>query len=202
MPKCLVVILSLLILLSCQRTQVRTYPSRPTERIPPATPRVQTPPESGSPIERDAPLNYSAAVSKWTSYKELVRWMEHEFSFDPDRFQRYDGKSPPFRSPEETFRLRSGIYMDAVLLARDTLNRIHPSYQAKILVILVRPNRYNHYVCSFREGGRIWVMDYGTPYKEVTGLLGPFSSLEEYRAFYEKNHPVKRSIEAVIYLDH
>jgi hypothetical protein len=43
-------------------------------------------------------------------------------------------------------------------------------------------------------------MDYGTPYREVTGLLGPYNSLEEYGVFYRKNHPLKRRIEAVTYL--
>jgi len=34
----------------------------------------------------------------------------------------------------------------------------------------------------------------------VTGLHGPYNSLQEYRVFYEKNHPSKRRIEAVTYL--
>jgi hypothetical protein len=126
--------------------------------------------------------------------------MEKEFSFDLDRFKRYEGKSAPSRTPEETFRLRSGIYVDAAVLAKETLNRINPSYKARIVVIIMRPYGYNHYVCSFRDGGKIWIMDYGTPYKEVTGLHGPYNSLREYRVFYEKNHPSKRRIEAVTYL--
>jgi hypothetical protein len=43
-------------------------------------------------------------------------------------------------------------------------------------------------------------MDYGTPYKEVTGLHGPYDSIEEYKKFYEKHNPEKRTIEGIIYL--
>ena len=201
----LVITISILVLFGCHRTQVRTYPERtspprPTEPVPSISPQIQTPPESHSPAEHPPTTTYSGAVSSWKSYKEFARWMEKEFSFDLDRFKRYEGKFPSSRTPEETFRLRSGIYMDAAVLARETLNRINPSYKARIVVIITRPYRYNHYACSFRDGGKIWIMDYGTPYREVTGLHGPYNSLEEYKAFYEKNHPLKRTVEAVTYL--
>ncbi len=126
--------------------------------------------------------------------------MEKEFSLDLKRFKTFEGRFPPARTPEETFRLKSGIYVDAAVLAKETLNRINPSYKARIVVIIMRPYGYNHYVCLFNDGGKIWIMDYGTPYKEVTGLHGPYDSLQEYRLFYEKNHPLKRKIEAVTYL--
>jgi hypothetical protein len=63
----------------------------------------------------------------------------------------------------------------------------------------MRPYGYNQYVCSFRKDGKIFIMDYGTPYKEITGVHGPYNSLAGYKEFYEKNHPIKRRIEAVIY---
>jgi len=66
------------------------------------------------------------------------------------------------------------------------------------VVILIRPYGNNHYVCSFKKDGKLYIMDYGTPYKTVTGLHGPYNSLEEYKQFYEKNHPMKRRIEAIL----
>ena len=207
--------ISIVVLFGCQRTQVRTYPEkiyperstpekisrpRPTEPIPPIPPQIQTPQESGSQPQLPSVMTYSETVSGWNSYKEFVRWIDKDFSLDLDRFKRYEGKFPPSRTPEETFRLRSGIYVDVAVLARETLNRINPLYKARIVVIIMRPYGYNHYVCSFGDGGKIWILDYGTPYKEVTGLHGPYNSLQEYRVFYEKNHPLKRKIEAVTYL--
>ena len=91
--------------------------------------------------------------------------------------------------PRRLFQLKSGIYIDAANFLKKTLNRINPSYKAQIVVILVRPNVFNHYVCSFKKDGKIFIMDYGTPYKEVTGFHGPYNSLEEYKRFYEKHHP-------------
>lgn len=201
----LVLAIAVLMFFGCQRTQVRTYPDepyspRPNEPTPSIPPQIQTPRESGSPAERPPARAYSETVSTWKSYKDFVRWMEKEFSLDLERFKQYEGKIPPPRTPEETFYLRSGIYVDAAVLAKETLNRINPSYKARIVVIIMRPYGYNHYVCSFRDGGKIWIMDYGTPYREVTGLLGPYNSLEQYKVFYEKNHPLKRRIEAVTYL--
>jgi len=200
----LVFTICILVLLGCERTQVRTdqertYRPQPTEPTPSKPPRVETPQEGPSPVKPSLAKTYAETVSQWKSYQDLVRWMEKEFSLDLDRFKRYEGKFPPPRTPEETFHLRSGIYVDATLLAKETLNRINPSYKARIVVIIMRPYGYNHYVCSFRDGGKIWIMDYGTPYREVTGLLGPYNLLEEYRLFYEKNHPLKKRIEAVTY---
>ena len=126
--------------------------------------------------------------------------MEKDFSFDADRFKTFEGTLPPPRTPEETFKLKSGIYLDAVLFIKETLNRINPSYRAKIAVLIIRPYRANHYICSFETGGRIFIMDYGTPFRATTGTHGPYNSLEEVKKFYEEHFPVKGRIEAIIYL--
>ena len=200
----LVFIICILVLLGCERTRVRTdrertYRPHPTEPIPSKPPRLETPQEEPSPAESLPAKTYAETVSKWKSYQDLVRWMEAEFSFDMDRFRKFEKTLPPPRTPEETGRLKSGIYIDTATFAKETLNRINPSYRARIVIIIMRPYGYNHYVCSFRNDGKIFIMDYGTPYKEMTGVHGPYNSLEAYREFYEKNHPIKRPIEAVIY---
>ena len=195
----LVLAICILVLLGCERTQVRTDRPQPTEPIPSKPPRVETPQERPSPVEPLTAKTYAEIVSQWKSYQDLVRWMEKEFSFDMDRFRKFEKTLPPPRTPEETFRLKSGIYIDTATFAKETLNRINPSYRAQIVVIIMRPYGYNHYVCSFRKDGKIFIMDYGTPYKEMTGVHGPYNSLGEYKEFYEKNHPIKRRIEAVIY---
>ena len=126
--RCLVFAISMLVLFNCQRTQVKIYPERtspsqPTEPIPSIPPQIETPRESHFSTERPSTMTYSETVSAWKSYKEFARWMEKEFSLDLDRFKRYEGKFPPPRTPEETFHLRSGIYVDAAVLAKETLNR-------------------------------------------------------------------------------
>jgi hypothetical protein len=209
----------LLVLCACAKSHVETSPARPS----PGKPPVKTspaelpdktvpvpPPAKSSPAEppaakppsvKSSPVKaYSETISGWKSYQDLVRWMEKDFSFDANRFKKFEGTLPPPRTPEETFNLKSGIYFDAALFAKETLNRINPAYQAKIAILIIRPYGANHYFCSFQSGGKIITMDYGTPYKETTGTRGPYSSLEEVKKFYEKYFPVKGRIEAITYL--
>ena len=145
------------------------------------------------------PRSYDERVSRWKSYKDVERWLEKDFSFDTERFKRFEGTLPPPRTPEETYKLKSGIYIDAAVFARESLNRIDPSCQAKIVVLLIRGGT-NHYVCSFKKGGKLFIMDYGTPYKMMVGVQGPFNSLREYKVFFEKNHPVIKNVQDITYL--
>jgi len=204
LPLCL-----LALLFTCEPVRVKTYPEKaypirpsptktsPTEPSPVKPPQTET---SQTRIPQGEPYRaktYVETVSAWKSYEDLVRWMEEEFSFDAERFKRFEGTLPPPRSPEETFQLRSGIYVDVATFAKATLNRINPSYRAQVVVIFMRPYGYNHYVCSFKKDGKIFIMDYGTPYKALTGVHGPYNSLEDYRKFYEMHQPVKRHIESM-----
>ncbi len=155
----------------------------PTEKIPPATPFLEK--------------TYDETVFGWKSYLDVVKWMENNYSVDIERF----GRRPPSpRTPKETFQLKSGFDIDAAMFLKETLNRINPSYQAKIVVVIIRPNTFNRYVCSFKKDNKLFIMDYGTPHKEVTGVHGPYDSIEEYKAFYEKHNPTQRAIEGIIYL--
>jgi hypothetical protein len=140
---------------------------------------------------------YDETVSEWKSYQDVVKWMENNFSVDIERFGK---RSPSPRTPKETFALKSGSDIDAAIFLKETLNRINAFYQAQIAVVIIRPNVFNRYVCSLRKDEKLFIMDYGTPYKEVTGLHGPFDSIEEYKRFYERRNPTKRVIEGIIYL--
>ena len=199
----------LALLFACEPVRVKTYPERahpsrpsPTkpssaEPSPPKPPKTETSQTQAPQVGPPQGKGYAETVSSWKSYEDLVRWMEKEFSFDAERFRKFEGTLPPPRSPEETFQFRSGIYVDVATFAKATLNRINTLYKAQIVVIFMRPYGYNHYVCSFKKDGKIFIMDYGTPYKALTGIHGPYNSLEEYRKFYETNQPVKRHIESI-----
>ena len=199
----------MLILFACAPTKVKIYPGEapPKKTIPEKTSPEKTalgksPLErpSGEKIPIEKPLSektYDETVSEWKSYQDLVKWMESNFSVDIERFK---GKLPIPRAPKETFHLKSGTDIDAGIFLKETLNRINLSYQAQIVVVIIRPNVFNRYVCSFKKDGKLFIMNYGTPFKEVTGVNGPYNSLEEYKEFYEKHHPLKRKIEAIIYL--
>lgn len=182
-----VLLICMLTLFACAPVRVKTSSGETStvKKYPGETPLIRT---------------YDETVSQWKSYEDLVKWMEKDFSFDRERYKKFGGTLPIPRTPEETFQLKSGIYIDAAMFLKESLNRINPSYKAQIVVIMVRPNVFNHYVCSFKKDGKLFIMDYGTPYREVTGFHGPYNSLEEYKRFYEKHHTQKRRVEGIGYL--
>jgi hypothetical protein len=203
----------LFLLWACQPTQVKIQLEKTSPaKTSPAEPLAKEPPQSPPPVESPRPQEkpgpaaplpaktYAEMVSQWKSHQDLVKWMEKDFSFDSERFKRFEQQLPPPRTPEETFRLKSGIYIDAAIFARESLNRINPSYKAQLVVIIMRPYGYNHYLCSFRKDGSIYIMDYGTPSAAMTGVQGPFKSLDDYKKFYQRNSPTNRRVEAVVYL--
>lgn len=213
---------SILLLFACAKSQVKIYPDRPSpiepsakvspappparpsstdsreEKPLPDSPQAKLLPES--PRSKSPGKTYSEAVSEWKSDRDLVRWMEKEFSFDADRFKKFERTLPPPRTPDETFQLKSGIYIDAALFTKETLSRIDPSYKPKIGVLIIRPYGVNHYFCSFRKGEKLFIMDYGTPFKETTGIHGPYNSLGEIKKFYQKYLPITGHIETISYL--
>jgi hypothetical protein len=192
----------ILTLPGCAPTKVKTYPRETqTEKTASAKPSPEkTSPEQVPTLKPFSGKTYTETISEWKSYKDLVKWMEKDFSFDEERYKKYGGTLPPPRTSEETFRLKSGIYIDCAFFLKETLNRINPSYDARIVVLIIRPYVFNHYVCSFKADSKLFIMDYGTPYLKITGVHGPYSSLEEYKRFYERYHPIKRKIEAITYL--
>ncbi len=188
--------------IACAPTKVRTYPKETrTEKTSPTKPS----PEKAPPVKVDtvtpfAGKTYAETISEWKSYQDLVKWMEGDFSFDTERYKKFEGTLPIPRTPEETFQRKSGIYIDAVEFSKKTLNQINPSYQAQTAIIFVRPNVFNHYVCVFKKDGKLFILDYGTPYREITGVHGPYNSLDEYKRFYEKHLPERRHVEGIGYL--
>jgi len=136
---------------------------------------------------------YYETVSEWKSYKDVAKWMRLHFSFDMERNKEANEKrltfdNPiPVRTPKETFELKSGVCFDAARFAKETLNRINPSYEAEIVHIAREP--HGHYVCSFKKDGKLYIMDYGASYISLIGVHGPYNSLEEYKKFHERNGP-------------
>jgi len=183
----------------CTPAKVKIYPRETqTEKTAPAKPSLEkTSPEKVASVSPSPGKTYAETISEWKSYRDLVKWMEEDFSFEAERYKKFEGTLPTPRTPEETFQRKSGIYIDAAEFSKRSLNQINPSYQAQTVVIVVRPSVFNHYVCLFKKEGKFFIMDYGTPYREITGVHGPYDSLDEYRKFYEKHHPEKRQVEGI-----
>ncbi len=143
--------------------------------------------------------SYEQTVAGWKSYKDVAKWMGRHFSYDMARWRESESKILIPRSPEETFKLQSGLCQDGAFFVEDALNRIAPSYKAKLVFIENRPYEDNHLVCSFRKNGRLFIMDYSTAYRNMIGVHGPYNSLDEYKEFYESNHPKVRHVQSIRY---
>ena len=136
---------------------------------------------------------YEETVSQWKSYKDVDKWMRLHYSYDIKRAKESAGKTAAIpRSPEETLKLKSGVCFDAAYFLKDVLNRIDPSYDAKVIKVEVSPfpTFFHDFVCSFnKEGKRFIMMQYGSIFSNMVGVHGPFNSLDEFKKYYESNHP-------------
>lgn len=151
---------------------------------------------------------YEETVVQWKSYEDVDKWMRANFSFDMKRAKESSiGKSPIPRSPEETFKLKSGVCFDSAYFLKDVLNRIDPSYEAKVIKVEVSPfpTFFHDFVCSFKKEGKLFIMmQYGSIFSNMVGVHGPFNSLDEFKKYYESNHPrVKEGLKVVrvIYIE-
>lgn len=148
---------------------------------------------------------YEETVSQWKSYKDVDKWMRSHYSYDMKRAKESAGKKAADpRSPEETFKLKSGVCFDAAYFLKNVLNRIDPSYEAKVVRVEVSPfPTFKHdYVCSFNKEGKLFIMmQYGVTlsiFSNMVGVHGPFNSLDEFKKYYESIHPrVKEGLKVV-----
>jgi hypothetical protein len=142
---------------------------------------------------------YNETVLEWKSHKDVAKWMGRHFTYDMTRFRETEGMYPISRSPEETFKLKSGVCYDGAYFVRDVLNRMDPSYEAQVVFIENRPYAVNHFVTSFKKDGKLFIMDYATTYRNMVGVHGPYNSLDEYKKFYERNHPKVKHVQSIRY---
>ena len=135
-------------------------------------------------------------------YKDVAKWQERYFVYDTERLKdnmhRSITKQPkvPTRSPEETYRLKRGVCMDAAVFSKVSLNRITPDYNAKIVHLFPGPPPLvDHYVCAFYVDGKLFIMDYGTTSRSTMGTHGPFKDLDDYvNNFYLRYHRQHRTL--------
>jgi len=136
--------------------------------------------------------DYEAAVSKWTSHRDVGEWLKKNFKFDKDRQQiiqsRLVAHGPEgllARNPATLFNSKTGYCGDAANFALDALNRINPEHDARWVFIENGKGKPNHWVTGFAVDGKLYVMDYGAGHgwEDMKGIHGPYDSLDEYRDF-------------------
>jgi hypothetical protein len=146
--------------------------------------------------------SYEETVAQWTSYKDVAKWFDKYFTFDNERAKyAIRGEAVEVRTPEQTFKLRSGVCHDAAVFARDTLNRIDPNYDAKIVRIINLEGPPQHTVAAFTMDGKLYIMDYGAgnKWRAMKGIHGPYDSLQGYWEFLSSLHLPKFKVGRVFY---
>jgi hypothetical protein len=145
---------------------------------------------------------YESWLSRCRSYKDVAQWLNQNFFYDREGMRQALRGSPEeplvqnAQVTKDTFRRKTGLSLEAALFAKYTLNRINPDYHAEI-AYLSAGKQSIHFVCGFNIGGKLFVMDYGTPYEKLMGTQGPFSNLDEYvKKFYLRNHPKIRKLQS------
>jgi hypothetical protein len=129
---------------------------------------------------------YEDWLATCKDYKCVAKWSEDNWRYDTGRLKYLLslGKEKKFStySPRKTFTTKSGVCMDWAVFAKDSLNRINPSYKAEVLLYYKSdPPAPIHCVTLFTENGKFLVMNYGTVRSDKKmGMWGPYNSLEKY----------------------
>jgi hypothetical protein len=136
---------------------------------------------------------YEETITGWTSYKDVETWMRENFVYDQSRLSALlKNHGGSVYSPRVTFKLKGGVCWDGARLIKETLDFINPAYEAQI--VYINNSDVVHYVCSFKNDGKLYMMDYATVHVDMIGTHGPFNSLEEYKEFYGSRHQGCRSM--------
>ena len=137
--------------------------------------------------------SYEEAIAGWRSHEDVAGWLSAHFSFEHSRqkqiTRRLREQGPAgllFRDPAALYEgERGGYCADSANFAITSLNRIDPAYNARWVFVWNNAGRPNHWVAAFDYEGKLYIMDYGTGrnWEAMQGVHGPYSSLEEYRAY-------------------
>ena len=154
-------------------------------------------------VQADA---YGTTLATWTSYQDVADWLRSHFKFDHGRLNlilqrtRQNGPSGLLaRSAGATFQTKSGYCTDSAAFAIQSLNQIHPGYNARYIFIKNRFGQPHHWVAGFMVDGKIMVLDYGASaeWAGMNGVHGPYDSLEQYAQYIGGLRIAKFSPESV-----
>ncbi len=141
-------------------------------------------------------FKYWLWLKRCKSFVDVARWLEHNFEYDISRLRESrvrvaNGLSRiKSRSPEETFKLKTGICYESSVFSKYSLNKINPEYKAEIVYVCIRRDISSHVVCSFYVDEQMFVIDFGRLIKEYNGIFGPFKDVADYANHYITTHPV------------
>lgn len=137
---------------------------------------------------------YIEAISKWKSVEHINQWIGQNFHYDMSRAiklgsKRNEGPKTTIFSPEEFFKVKSGICVDLSRFAFETLKKISPEVEAYYLMIDFEPIEIQgsiirkHWVLAYKLQDQFYI----TADSKVPGTIsGPYATIEEFITGYEK----------------
>jgi hypothetical protein len=142
---------------------------------------------------------YELWLLSCSSHENVSKWLEENFSYDKEILVKHiesakKGQLPEVLTPKETFLRKKGICFESSWFAKDSLNKINPTYKAEVIFIFVNETTA-HVVCSFWLDKEMYIMDYGTKIESMIGTYGPFNGIDDYvRNFFLKKHPTYKTV--------
>jgi len=137
--------------------------------------------------------SFKPTIDKWESHEDVANWLKNNWTFDKyiakDMVKIIQTKGPgasSVKSAEDTFEDPRGWCKDSANFAKDTLNKVNSDYKAQYVFIENKVKKApNHWVAGFKKDGYIYIIDYGagSHWKQMMGVHGPYSSLDEYGEF-------------------
>lgn len=152
-------------------------------------------------------IQYSEAISKWESIEHINQWIGQNFHYDMSRAvalgsKRNEGPKTTIYSPDEFFRVKSGICVDLSRFAFETLKKINPEMKAHYLMIDFEPIEIQgsiirkHWVLAYEMENQFYI----TADSKVPGTIsGPYDTIQDFITGYEKFR--ERKIESFKLLD-
>lgn len=137
---------------------------------------------------------YSEAISNWKSIEHINQWIGQNFHYDMSRAialgsKRNEGPKTTIFSPEEFFRVKSGICVDLSRFAFETLKRVNPEIEAYYLMIDFEPIEIQgsvirkHWVLAYKMKNQFYI----TADSKVPGTIsGPHDTIQDFITGYEK----------------
>lgn len=137
---------------------------------------------------------YLETIGRWKSIEHINQWIGQNFHYDMSRAivlgsKRNEGPKTTIFTPEEFFKVKSGICVDLSRFAFETLKKVDPEVQAYYLMIDFEPIEIQgsiirkHWVLAYKLKDQFYI----TADSKVPGTIsGPYDTIQDFITGYER----------------
>ncbi len=137
---------------------------------------------------------YLETIGRWKSIEHINQWIGQNFHYDMSRAialgsKRNEGPKTTIFTPEEFFKVKSGICVDLSRFDFETLKKVDPEVEAYYLMIDFEPIEIQgsiirkHWVLAYKLKDQFYI----TADSKVPGTIsGPYDTIQDFITGYEK----------------